>query len=75
MSIKDDLQIVLITYNRAILLTRTLETILGNDSPVRDFDITILDNNSTDETCDIVEKFARQHQNLKYEKKLSQFGC
>ena len=74
MSIKDDLQIVLITYNRAVLLKRTLETIMGDDSPIRDFDITILDNHSTDETCDIVKQFAQNHQNLKYEKNIHNLG-
>ena len=66
MSAKDKLQIVLITYNRERYLSETLSTLFSEASPVKDFDITILDNHSTDGTRALVEKHQSTHPNLKY---------
>ena len=66
MSAKDKLQIILITYNRERYLTETLSTLFSDVSPVKDFDITILDNHSTDGTRALVEKHQSTHPNLKY---------
>jgi len=65
-SIKDWLQIFLITYNRATCLDRTLAQVLADDSPVRDFDITILDNASTDDTVNVIRKWQSLRPNLKH---------
>jgi len=66
MSAKDKLQIVLITYNRERHLSETLSTLFSDASPVKYFDITILDNHSTDGTRALVEKHQSTHPNLKY---------
>ena len=66
MSAKDKLQIVLITYNRERYLSETLSTLFSDASPVKDFDITILDNHSTDGTRALIEKHQSAHPNLKY---------
>ena len=58
------LEIVLITYNRATDLERTLSTILAADSPVKDLSITVLDNHSTDDTPHIISRFSQKHPNL-----------
>lgn len=68
MSIKNKLQIIVITYNRAKLLDNTLKQLLADNSPVKDFDITVLDNNSTDGTAEIVKNLRKEHKNLKYKK-------
>lgn len=66
MNIKNKLQIIIITYNRAEKLNKTLIQLLENDSPVKEYNILILDNNSTDNTSDLVKKFQIQHKNLSY---------
>lgn len=57
MNIKNKLQIIIITYNRAEKLNKTLIQLLENDSPVKEYNILILDNNSTDNTSDLVKNF------------------
>ncbi|MBO7721446.1 MAG: glycosyltransferase family 2 protein [Kiritimatiellae bacterium] len=68
MSIKDRLQIILITFNRCEHARRTLEEVLSPDSPVHDFDITVLDNNSVDGTDAMVAELSASHPNLHYRK-------
>jgi len=58
------LKIVLITFNRAPHLERTLAKILAPDSPIRDLDITVLDNHSTDGTAEIIDRAAAAHPNV-----------
>lgn len=68
MSIKDKLQIILITYNRAKHVENTLEQILNPSSPVKDFNILVLDNNSTDNTREVVVSWQKKFPNLQYQK-------
>ncbi len=60
------LDIVLITFNRAPQFEKTLEMLFAPDSPVRNCDLTILDNKSTDETPQIAERYAGLHPNVKH---------
>lgn len=62
--IKTKLQIYLITYNRKNKLEQTLESILNSNSPIRDFDITILDNASTDGTSELIEEYCQKFPNI-----------
>ncbi len=64
--LKSKISIFLITYNRAYYLERTLKQILADDSPIKDFDITILNNASTDETDEIISKYQKKFPNLKH---------
>lgn len=64
--IKDKLQICIITYNRKEYMKRTLDQLLNEDSPVRDFDIAILDNASTDGTSELIEEYCEKFGNLKH---------
>lgn len=68
MSIKEKLQIILITYNRAQFTERTLNIFLSERSPVKECNLLVLDNNSTDNTASIVSKFQKKHHNLSYQK-------
>ena len=68
MSIKDKLQLTIVTYNRDIYLENTLKQLTDINSPVRDFDILILDNCSTDNTIDIVKSFQKDFSNISYYK-------
>lgn len=58
------LQIILVTYNRCKFARRTLETILSGESPVRDCEVLVLDNNSTDGTAEMVKEMMEHHPNL-----------
>lgn len=68
MSVKDKLQIILITYNREKQLQKTFEQLYEENSPIKDYDILVLDNNSTDGTRAVVERFMQSYPNLKYQK-------
>ena len=48
----DDIQIFVTTHNRASLLKETLQSILAQTVPIKN--ITVLDNESTDNTAEIV---------------------
>ncbi len=74
MSIREKLQIILITYNRANKVQKVLEQFFYKDSPVYDYDFLVLDNNSTDNTKEIVEQFAQTHPNVKYRKNKYNLG-
>ena len=64
MNIRDKLQIYIITYNRIKKFKSTLDTILN--SPVKSFDMTILDNASTDGTSELIEDYCQKYSNLKH---------
>ncbi len=73
-SIIDKLEIFIITYNRAAKLENTLKQLFDKDSPVKDFSITVIDNNSTDNTASVVEKYQSIKPNLLYEKNRYNIG-
>lgn len=64
--VSERLQIILITYNRKDHARQTLTDILDESCPIHDFDITVLDNNSTDGTETMVKDLQSRHPNLKY---------
>ena len=63
-SIKGKLQIYLITYNRKQKLQQTFEQIFADDSPIKNFDITILDNASTDGSSELIEEYCYTFPNI-----------
>lgn len=62
--LNDILEIVLVTYNRRDKLMRTMEQLLAETSPVRDIDITVVDNRSTDGTSEYIQTLADMHKNI-----------
>ena len=62
----EKLQIIIVTYNRAQYLERTLNCLLDKDSPVREVDILVQNNCSTDNTKAVCEKFKKKYQNFSY---------
>ena len=75
MSIKDKLQIILITYNRFHHVKKTFEQfILADNSPIKNFDILVLDNNSTDNTKNYITQIMTYHSNVKYSKNKYNLG-
>ena len=75
MTLSDVLEIILITYNRERFLKRTFEQIFDNEkSPIRNLEVTILDNNSTDGTSDLIKKYQGKFPNIKHEKNSRNIG-
>lgn len=68
MSVKDKLQIILITYNRSEHVEKTLRYFLNENSPLKDYDFLVLDNNSSDNTYDVIKKWQENFSNIKYQK-------
>ena len=66
MNAKNKLQIYLVTYNRKKKFHETLDTILASNSPIKDFDITILDNASTDGTSELIQEYCSKFPNIKH---------
>ena len=66
MDLNNKLDIVLITYNRKEFLEETFGQIFAQDSPIKDFDITILDNHSTDGTSEFIQEYCLKHPNIKH---------
>lgn len=66
MSLKDELEIFLITFNRKDKLKDTFEKLLAENSPVKEFEIKILDNESTDGTKELCMEYAGKYPNLIY---------
>ena len=66
MSIKSKLQIYIITYNRKKCLQRTFEAVFAENSPIRDFDITLLDNASDDGSSEFIEEYCLKFPNIKH---------
>lgn len=63
---KDKLEIILITYNRKQYLEETLNQLFAENSPVKDFSITVLNNASTDGTTKLLEEYSKKYPNLKH---------
>lgn len=72
--IAEKLDIFIITYNRAEFLDNTLKQLLAEESPIKNATIKILDNNSTDNTALIVQKYQQNNPNLKYYKNKYNIG-
>ena len=74
MKIEDKLEIVIPTFNRCEKLGITFSYLLDENSPVKNCDITILDNCSTDDTPNLVKKIAEKHPNVKYQRNARNIG-
>lgn len=64
--LKNLLQIVLVTYNRKFCLSQTLSKIFSDDSPIKDLEIVVLDNHSTDGSSELIDDYCKKHKNLKH---------
>lgn len=63
---KDILEILIPTYNRKQHIERTLKQLIAENSPVKDCQITVLDNASTDGSSEVIDRFASFHKNIKH---------
>lgn len=71
---KRNIDIIIITYNRLKFIKRTLDSVFGESSPIRDYEMTILDNCSTDGTSEFLVSFAKEHPNLKVVRNIRNIG-
>lgn len=69
-----NIDIFIITYNRKKYIERTLNLLFAEDSPIKDWAITVLDNASTDGTSEFLESFCSVHKNLSYIKNVRNIG-
>ena len=62
-----DISVCICTYNRCQGLRSALESVLGQQADGVRFEVIVVDNNSTDETKQVVDGFVRRgHSNLRY---------
>ena len=66
MLLKDKLEIILITYNRKSFLEKTFNQIFSDDSPIKNLNITVLDNKSTDGTSQFIDEYTKNFPNVKH---------
>jgi len=62
------LSVIICTYNRAQYIGPLLESLVANDLPKSEYEIIVVDNNCTDNTCEVCHAFAQAHADvaLKY---------
>ena len=70
----EDLEIIVITYNRRRYLEVTLNKLFSKGSPLKKYSITILDNNSNDGTEILCQSFVKKFSNLTYIKNQRNVG-
>ena len=57
-----NITVILCTYNRCASLTKALESIMASNMPkAAEWHVLVVDNNSKDETRDVVEQFCRRY--------------
>ena len=59
-NLSPSLSAILCTFNRAELLSQTLESILGQSLDRSDFELIVIDDGSSDHTRKVVESFERR---------------
>jgi glycosyltransferase involved in cell wall biosynthesis len=60
------ISVIIPTRNRADLLKACLDSIVNQELPVGRFEVLIIDNGSTDHTCDISQPFVESAANVRY---------
>ncbi len=61
-----DVSVVIVTYNRCHLLGGAIECLIGQQPKGLRFEVIVVDNNSTDDTRDVVASFANSNPPVRY---------
>jgi glucosyl-dolichyl phosphate glucuronosyltransferase len=61
-----NISIIIPTYNRGNYIGLTIQSFLDQDYKKGDIEIIVCDNNSTDQTKEVVSKLAKKHNNIRY---------
>lgn len=62
--------IIIPTYNRADVILRSLETWARQTIPATDFEVIVVDNNSTDNSAQLIWKYIKEFSNFTYYKEI-----
>ena len=57
---------IICTYNRAKYIGNLLESIAANDLAKNEYEILLVDNNCTDNTCEVCDAFAEAHKDVNF---------
>jgi len=60
------ISVIICTYNRAALLADALQTVCQQSLDRAEYEIIVVDNNSTDSTPDVTHAFAKRYPNVRY---------
>ena len=60
------ISVVVPTYNNADILSKSLMTWVGQIMPTADYEVLVVDNNSRDNTADVIQKFVKRYSNIHY---------
>jgi len=60
------ISVIICTYNRAALLAEALQTVCEQQLDWSDYEVIVVDNNSTDHTAEVVHAFAQRYPHLRY---------
>lgn len=60
------LSLIIPTYNNASVVLRSLETWVNQSFPKEEFEVIVVDNNSTDNTAELVQNFIKDKPNFQY---------
>ena len=61
-----EISVIVCTHNRSSMLADCINSLLNQNIDLENFEILIVDNNSTDNTKDITAEFCKKHSNIKY---------
>ncbi len=60
------ISVIICTYNRADLAHQAIDSVLAQDFPKGEYELMIVDNNSTDHTAEMAQEFCRAYPNVRY---------
>jgi glycosyltransferase involved in cell wall biosynthesis len=64
---KFDISVIIPTFNRSSMLASAVESVLGQLSCGVEYELLVVDNNSTDDTPEVVEKFIKAGASVRYQ--------
>jgi glycosyltransferase involved in cell wall biosynthesis len=60
------ISVIVCTYNRAALVRQVVETLCAQSADPSTYEIVVVDNNSSDQTREVVAEFQQKHTNVRY---------
>ena len=60
------ISVIVCTYNRANLLINVLQSLCEQSIETLDYEVVVVDNNSSDNTREVVDEFCRRFSHVRY---------